>query len=142
MIFIKWFIYILLIFSTEDHFLSYTVTGTEISVLINTSAVKESLRNNSYLEFNSKKWACIQLSEGSSIGTLHFSLFQTILFIYVFYSYLGESQVSAVANVFAEKGISLYYFSTFANDYTLVPSDNIDHAISVLQNQLGALLDQ
>ena len=140
MIFIKWCIYILLIFSTEDHFLSYTVTGTEISVLINTSAVKESLRNNSYLEFNSKKWACIQLSEGSSIGTLHFSLFQRYyLFIH---SYLGESQVSAVANVFAEKGISLYYFSTFANDYTLVPSDNIDHAISVLQNQLGALLDQ
>ena len=53
----------------------------------------------------------------------------------------GESQVNTIATVFAEHGISLYYFSTFANDYTLVPSDSVELAISVLQDKLGALID-
>jgi len=106
----------------SKQFFSYTITEDEISIIVNSHLV-DSLRERlpEGVAFNSELWSGIQINEGSSFG--------------------GIPQVCAVARAFARESISLYYLSTFENDYTLVPTNQFRTAVSVLQEKLNALVD-
>jgi len=111
-----------LIFFTnqESRFLSFTITPTEASLILDTDAV--SLFPSAVIEKCDYTWRALQVCEGA-------------------YGFNESGIVSKFAGPLAEAGISIFNLSTYFTDYALVAEKDLEQAMSKLQEKFDIITD-
>lgn len=103
--------------SEDEYFFSATLTSDEVSLIVETTLL-EQLPSKFVVEFqrNSKSWKAIQISAGM-------------------FGFAGLGAVSKISEILANHNISIYYLSTFDDDFILVQENDIVEAINCLQKE-------
>eukprot|EP01096_Ripella_sp_DP13-Kostka_P006247 TRINITY_DN2230_c0_g1_i2.p1 TRINITY_DN2230_c0_g1~~TRINITY_DN2230_c0_g1_i2.p1 ORF type:complete len:290 (+),score=102.78 TRINITY_DN2230_c0_g1_i2:106-975(+) len=107
----------------EGKFFSFTRLEDEISLVIDHSlfmSLFPSGEEEGRMTRHPKMWRCVQIDVGAGGFTP------------------GLPLVGMISDILGSNGVTIYYLSTFENDFVLVPQDQTSTAIDLLVQSLGA----
>jgi len=105
----------------EDRFVSFTLTPSEASLILDNDAI--GLFPSEIIEKCEYSWRALQICEGA-------------------YGFNESGIVSKFAGPLAEAKISIFNLSTYFTDYALVADKDFDHAMSKLKERFDIITDE